>query len=269
MFEMLKIVAPALLGILGGLLSAWFTMRSGYAIKQRERESEVRDKLKLQYLDPLRVATQDLRDRLIEIKERQNRKDTLLADTIKQLKSNKCGHLSGDAPYKLWGNEVEFSEWANDIGCFALSTMRITALYFYRASKILKELPYVELSVGQDVELRSYLINVKRSLDGPYGIWHELQDSLGEYLVNGDNKIKNYKEFCYEIFDDKSYYWFLRLITFFQDICLKTDDEVNNMIQSLNALDSFLKDRIPKIAQPSQNRKPRFPPNIRVHRTIR
>jgi hypothetical protein len=269
MFEILKIVVPALLGILGGLLSAWFTMRSGYAIKQRERESEARDKLKLQYLDPLRVATQDLRDRLIEIRERQNRKDTLLTDTIQQLKSNKCGHLPSDASYNLWRNEVEFSAWANDIGCFALSTLRITALYFYRASKMLEELPYVELSVGQDVELRSYLINVKRSLGGPYGVWHELQDSLGEYLVDGDNKIKNYKDFCYEIFDDKSYYWFLRLITFFQDFHLKTDDEVNNMIQSLNTLDSFLKGRIPKIAQLNQNIKPRFSPNIRVHRTIR
>jgi hypothetical protein len=269
MVEILKIVVPALLGILGGLLSAWFTLRSGYEIKQREREREARDKLKLQYLDPLRVATQNLRDRLIEIRERQNRKDTLLTDTIQQLKSNKCGHLPSDAPYKLWSDEVEFSAWANDIGCFALSTLRITALYFYRASKILRELPYVELSVGQDVELRNYLMNVKRALDGPYGIWHELQDSLGEYLVNGDNKIKNYKDFCCEIFDDKSYYWFLRLINFFQDFHLKTDDEMNNMIQSLDTLDSFLRDRIPKITQLNQNMKPRFSPNICVHRTIR
>ncbi|MBK1988853.1 hypothetical protein A0J48_015125 [Sphaerospermopsis aphanizomenoides BCCUSP55] len=268
MVEILKILAPALLGIIGGVLSGWFTQRSGYAIKQKEKENEERDKLKLQYLDPLRVATQDLRDRLIEIRERQNQKDPILQTGLQQLISNKTGNAANDLPYKyIWQNKGDYAEWANGIGCFSLSTLRTTALYFYQASKILQELPYVKLSSGDDVELRKHLINVRSALGGSYGIWNELQDSIGEYLLKENGKLRNYREFCYEIIDDVNYFWFYRPIRFFADFHLKSSNEVDEMIQSLDTLDRFLSNQTPHENQSKPNIRFRSLTNHRVHRT--
>ncbi|TRU27128.1 MAG: hypothetical protein EWV81_08145 [Microcystis aeruginosa Ma_SC_T_19800800_S464] len=250
MLEIFKVLVPALLGLLGGLLSAWLTMRSSYVMKHREKVSEELNKLKLEYLDPLRVASQDLHDRLIEIRERQNQKDLILQTGLQQLIANKTGNSPENPPYKyIWQNKGDYAEWANDIGCFALSTLRITALYFYEAGKILQQLPYVKLSYEDDSELRKLLIDVRIALGGCYGIWSELQDSIGEYLLKENGKPRNYREFCCEIVYDVNYYWFYRLIRFFADFHLKTPDEVERMIKSLEKLERFIRDKTPQVDQ--------------------
>lgn len=111
----------------------------------------------------------DLRTRISDIDARIQRKDTLLVDTLEQLeeKARAADH---------------FVSWANGFGEFALSTLYITLVYFARAGTIRTELPFVQLSAGDDDELLDRLSHVRRSLGGEYGIWVELQDSLGSYL---------------------------------------------------------------------------------------
>ena len=82
-------------------------------------------------------------------------------------------------------------------------------MYLLHASTILQKLPYVELSPGDDARLRHYLMHVREAIGGPYGIWSELQDSLGGYLLKEDGGIMNYREFCMEIYNDNEYLWFL------------------------------------------------------------
>jgi len=259
---LVPVLLPALLGLLGGLLSAWFTMRSSYVMKQREKESEERSKLQLQYLDPLRVASQDLHDRLIEIRERQNQKDLILQTGLQQLIANKTGNAPDNPPYKyIWQNKGDYAEWANYIGCFTLSTLRITALYFYQAGKILQQLPYVKLSSEDDAGLRKHLIDVRSALGGSYGIWSDLQDSIGEYLLKENGQPRNYREFCCEIVDDVNYCWFSRPIHFFADFHLKTPDEVERMIKSLAELERFLRDKTPQVDQLKPSSKFRSLPN--------
>jgi hypothetical protein len=247
--EIVKVVVPTLFGgVLTGSFGAWLTMRSkmkeintNFALDQQKKDAEAKAKLKLHYLDPLRVSTQALCNRLVQIVERRDRADTFLCDTIQQLRANKSSTLPDGVPYQLWKNDIECIKWANDVGHFVISTLRITALYLYHASQILQKLPYVELSVGDDAALRRKLTQVGKALGGPYGIWEELQDSLGNYILKENGSLMDYREFCNEIFHETHYLWFLRLIDFYGDIATKTKAEMDEMIESLQALDTFLK----------------------------
>ncbi len=78
-------------------------------------------------------------------------------------------------------------------------------------------------------------------MGGAYGIWEELQDSLGNYLLKENGNIMDYREFCEEIFDETDYLWFLRLIDFYGDIHIKASAEIHEMVESLQTLDAFLK----------------------------
>src|SRR5437773_7112911 len=184
--EIVKIVVPALLGALSALLVALLTVHSkmkeittNFDREQQKRDDEAKAKLKRHYLDPLRVSTQALCTRLIQIVERRDRSDTFLFDIIQQLKANKSGTLPDGVQYQLWKNDVDRIKWANDVGQFAISTLRITALYLHHASQILQDLPYVELRAGDDAALRHHLIRVEKALGGRYYMWEERQDYLG------------------------------------------------------------------------------------------
>jgi hypothetical protein len=245
--ELLKTVSPILAGLVSGILAAWLTARwklneitTQFEFERREREEEAKEKLKMQYLDPLRFSAQALHDRIRDIIERRTKSDTLLCDTIRQIEANNISVLPHDAKYDLWTNDTARVHWANDMGHFALSTLLITASYFYNASKILRELPYVELSAGDDAALRDHLIRVRKAFGGPYGIWDELQDSLGSYIIKENNIVMNYREFCHEIFHKTDALWFSRLISFYGDVHMKNENELDEMVKSLRSLDSFL-----------------------------
>jgi hypothetical protein len=236
-----QVAAPGFLGILSGFLSAWWTLRYRFALEQKQRDAEETRKLKLQYLDPLRVAAEALHDQLVDIRKRIGRYDKLLRNTTQELLDKNSEMLSLAEGYQLRQKQAERVKWANDFGHYAISTLRITALYLYHANKILQELPYVELTAGDNAALRDHLTRVSKALGGEFGIWEALQGSLGDYMVKEDGGLMNYREFCGEVFSEERYLWFLRLIHFYLDIDLKDEDEREEMINSLCSLNDFLK----------------------------
>lgn len=137
-----------------------------------------------------------------------------------------------------------------------ISTLRITSLYFYHANRVLEKLPYLELTQGDDAELRQYIIRVGKSLGGPYGIWEDLHDSLGKYMMQQNGKVINYRDFCRnEILHKTNYVWFTRVIEFYRDLNKKTSPELGEMINSMKELRDFLKRKSTLFIQNSSNDK--------------
>jgi hypothetical protein len=252
--EVVKLIIPTVIGLLSGFLSARRATRDrmkeiekNFKLQQIDKEKETKAKIKLQYLDPLRVSTESLRERISNIKQRKDKKDpedTLLPDTIKQFLMNKNHKLEENVPYELWENNIEFIHWVNTMGHYAMSTLHLTTIYFACASKLRSELPYIELNVGNDTALLTHLSKVRRALGGPQGIWDELQDSLGNYIRKRDGSLMVYREFCNELLDDTRYLWFLRIIEFYgKDIYDKTKElDLQEMIDALSELEGFLKE---------------------------
>ena len=236
--DLIKTILTVAGGVLGGIIAAVITARNkvheleeNYRLTQLAKENEERAKNQLQYLNPLRVSAMDLHGRLSDIDDRIARKDSLLIDTLKELKEK--------------AEDTEsFVPWANGFGEFALSTLYITLIYFARAGTIRTELPFVQLSAGDDNELLDRLSNVRRSLGGEYGIWSDLQDSLGSYLRRPEGRgLLSYREFCTELSKPSSFPWFNRAVRFYRDLNLKKPAERKEMIDSLNNLAQFLAEK--------------------------
>jgi hypothetical protein len=236
--DLIKILVAATSGVIGGFISAVITARSklrelekSFRLSQQAKEAEERAKNQLQYLNPLRVSAMDLGSRLADIADRVERGDKFLSDSLVEIES------------RIRHNEEEFAGWANGVGEFSLSTLYMTMIYFARAARIRSELPFVKLSSGDDRELLSILSEVRRSLGGEYGIWESLQDSLGDYMRKEGGGLLTYREFCTQLEDESSYYWFHRVIDFYHDMHMKSADERKSMIDSLQALEHFLAEK--------------------------
>jgi hypothetical protein len=87
--EWLRLILPVFGGVLGGWVSASLTARSklrelqaSFLLAERAKAAEDRAKNQIQYLNPLRVAAMDLRERLRIVDQRIARQDTLLGDTV-------------------------------------------------------------------------------------------------------------------------------------------------------------------------------------------
>lgn len=267
--ELVKAIATISGAGLSGVFAAYFTMRSrlneikkAAEIVREKQKEEDKERLKEEYLDPLRVSAQVFLDRLEHInsyiqKYRNNRdSDNLFFDTIEQLQANYANILPEGVSYQLWENDTERFKWANNYGHLVISTLRITSLYFYHANRVLEKVPYLELTPNYDSELRRYIINVGKSLGGPFGIWEDLHDSLGKYMMQKDGNVMNYRDFCRnEILHKTNYVWFTRVIEFYSDIPKKTIPEIDGMINSLKELCEFLKRKTYDITNSSKDNK--------------
>jgi hypothetical protein len=247
--DLMKLAVPALIGVLAGIVSSVITTRQRmkevvetFKLEQRAKDQETKAKVQIQYLNPLQIAALDLRDRIQDIQNKIEGGDPLLRNTMQELKSR-----------DHHGNQ--YVEWANGFGHYALSTLYLTNVYLASVSKIRTELPFVELTSGEDQELLNHLARVRSALGGDYGIWENLQDSFGHYVKKKRGTLMNYKEFCSFIYDDANFLWFMRLVDFYRDIDLKTIPQRYEMINSLDELLKFLNR---KSAQVLPKREPKL-----------
>ena len=234
--ELIKIL-PVIGGLLAGIGSAFVTARykvreleKSFRLTQLAKENEERAKTQLQYLNPLRLSAMDLQRRLSIIEEKIQSKDRLLINTLNELKT------------KIKDPE-DFVIWANGWGEFALSALYVTLVYFARAGTIRTELPFVQLSTGDDNKLLDRLERVRRALGGEWGIWVDLQDSLGSYMRRTEGGLLSYREFCTELSQPSSFPWFHKLVEFYRDLHLKTPDQRKEMADSLDLLVQLWEDK--------------------------
>lgn len=225
------VLISSVFGIISAFLTTFITINLKFKKQLRLDKEKENERIRLKYLNPLLVAGMDLLERISDIKERRLNQDTKkqMVSWFMEIRTN--NRINPDS----------FEFWANDEGYFAMSTLYITAVYFAYAGKIRRELPFIELSPGDDKALLSHLSKVRTAIGGTYGIWETIQDSLGSYLINKeDGTIKNYREFCDNIIDKSKYIWFNRLIDFYRDIDKKLEEHIAGIESSLQALVDFL-----------------------------
>ncbi len=225
-----KVLLTLFITPLLGVIAAFYTTR--YKLRQERDDDRDKEKehIRLKILNPLLIAAEDLLDRITDIKRR--RKDPALGgDMIRWFRQVK------DMPRQDLGR---LAFWANDEGYFAMSTLYVTALYFYYAGTIRRDFPFFELASDSESTLLSHLSQVRLSVGGKFGIWETMQDSLGAYLAK-DATVKNYREFCEMVIDEKEAPWLNRLVDFYRDIHMKLDDHLANVEHSLRALIAFLR----------------------------
>lgn len=223
---LLTLFVSPILGVIAALVTTHYKLRQQRHIDRDKEKEHVR----LKILHPLLVASEDLLDRMTDIKRRRN--DPL-----------KCGDMKRwfkDIKGRVWKEPGALAYWANDEGYFAMSTLYITAVYFYYAGTIRRDFPFFELAHGGESTLLSHLSEVRASIGGKFGIWEAMQDSLGAYLAV-DGNIKDYRQFCEMIISDTQAVWFNRLIDFYRDIHMKLDDQLGNIEHSLKELLAFLR----------------------------
>ena len=233
--EWLRYLLPVISGLLGGWISATLASRAklreleeNFRLDEQRKSAEEKAKNQLRYLNPLRIASIDLLERLEDIDRRVQTHDTFLRDTVSEVNSR----AKGDAE--------SFAEWANGFGQYSLATMHIVCVYLARASSIRAELPFVQLSHSGDRELLDHLTAVRVALGGELGLWESLQDSLGGYIRTPDGALMAYREFCLQFQDPEKVHWFHRLIEFLCDLDKKTAGERRACIDSLGRLITFL-----------------------------
>lgn len=230
-----RYLLPIIAGLLGGWVSAVITSRmklreleETFRIDERRKNAEERAKAQIKYLNPLRIAAMDLRERLGSVNQRVHDSDSFLTDTVSEIGT------------RAQGDEERFARWANGVGQYALSTMHLICIYLARASRIRAELPFVQLSSRGDQDLLERLSMVRASLGGEFGIWESLQDSLGEYIINADGTLMDYREFCLQLKDTGTAHWFRRVIDYLHDFHKKTSAERQSPIDLLGDLIVFL-----------------------------
>lgn len=225
-----KVLLTLFLAPLLGVVAAFFTTR--YKLRQERDDDRDKEKehIRLKILNPLLIAAEDLLDRLTDI-ERRRKDPAKAADMIRWFAQVKA------LPRQDAGR---LAFWANDEGYFAMSTLYVTAVYFYYASTIRRDFPFFELASGSESTLLSHLSDARLSIGGKFGIWEAMQDSLGAYLAK-DATVKNYRQFCEMIIDEKEAPWLNRLVDFYRDVHMKLDDHLGNIEHSLRALIEFLR----------------------------
>ncbi|HRP97395.1 MAG TPA: hypothetical protein PL143_14195 [Rhodocyclaceae bacterium] len=226
----LQIVLSSGFGVAAALITTNYKFRKE---RQVERDKE-KENLRLKFLNPLLVASEDLLDRLMDIKRRRD-------DPGKSGEMQRWFRAVAD---KRAHDSRARASWANDEGYFAVSTLYITAVYFYYAGRIRRDFPFVELGSGGETALLSHLSDVRIAIGGKFGIWEALQDSLGAYMETQGGGVKNYRQMCELLIADAEAVWFGRLMDFYRDIHLKLDDQLDNVEHALKALIRFLKAKL-------------------------
>jgi hypothetical protein len=225
--EILPILISSIISAFIAVLTIKYKFKKNYQLEEGKKNEQIR----ITYLHPLLITSQDLLERITDIIRRRDREmdKVQMLEWFKKIKN-----------YNRQ-DKNSFATWANDEGYYAMSTLYITAVYFSYATKIRQQLPYIEVTPGDNKTLLYHIADVRISIGGKYGIWETIQDSLGSYVINKENSIYNYRQFCEDIINANDYIWFNRLIDFYCDIDKKLKEHLENIELSLKELINFLK----------------------------
>jgi len=193
--------------------------------KERERQ-----KTRIQYLDPLVVSAGDLLSKVNKLREELRTKSDYWKNTFNEVKTRDRNQ------------QEDFAFWCNGYGAGAVTTLFVTIVYFAHASKIRSELPFIQLGPQDDQALLNHLTRVREAFGGENNLWVEIQDSLGEYVIEPSGKIMSYKEFCTQLIDKWDHIWFTRLIDLYRDSHLKQEIELPRITGALEQLIQFLRE---------------------------
>jgi hypothetical protein len=202
------------------------------------------------YLDPLRVASKDLRDCFQRVYKRVIlEKDISPAD----LKENynlrfwfrRCKDYIVD-PTAQGTEEIrrrDFAMYSGGTGCEAASTLYYAACYLYYATRIRFKSPYIRLG-SDDRELIARIDEVRAKLS-QLEFYSVTEDSTGVSMKSAGGEMKDYREFCEAISSKSEGAWFMTLADVFLKLHLHSEEEAQAVLASLDRLTTFLDRSLP------------------------
>lgn len=209
-----QLVIPALTAVCAALGTL---VVSQYQKAKSAREISIAKEIsnRFKYLDPLRLATENLTWKLFTIEQKIRQKKTGDGGLYWMLNTFHCVKEPQEILNRALSTK-EFAFWCNGEGFFAVSTIYVTALYFLHARKIRRE-------YSDDNELLQKLDAVRVAFGHEYGIYVLLQDSIGEYMCTDDKTEIGYRTFCMKIYEEEERLWLLNVLDYFREIDKKTD----------------------------------------------
>jgi len=226
-----QLVIPALTAVsaaLGTLVVVQY-QKSRVAL-EASRAKEAAGRLK--YLDPLRLATENLAWKLFNIEQKIQQRKTGSGGLDWLLHTFHCVK----EPHAILNrspSKQEFAYWCNGEGFFAVSTVFVVSMYFFHARRTRRE--YTD-----DQELVRKLDAVRVAFGHEYGIYVLLQDSIGEYVSGEDGLEIGFRAFCTKMYEEEERLWLLNVLDYFREINKKADSQRSAICLAVNELLLYL-----------------------------
>ena len=198
----MELLLPAIISAVTSLFVAIVTHFLATRREARARIKREREKVNLEYLNPLRLYLVENYFRLQEILKRVDEGD------------GRCEALT----YVTDAKDVskQSAEWFNEEGSYLISSCYFTACLFYYVNKVREDIPYLRLVNRDDTRLLTLILKVNLGFLTNLGIFYAVQPSIGNdmYLRDG-NRLISYREFGQSLQDSDKRVWFDRLLTFY------------------------------------------------------
>jgi hypothetical protein len=217
----MQLTMPVLTGACGVLAGQ-------YTVRRTTKRDEEAHRLanRLAFLDPLARAGETLGWKLktVEEKIRMNSSGSgglgWMLDQFHRVK-----HPEGTAK--------DHAYWCNGEGFFAASTVFATAVYFAHATRARREY----LNEG---ELVAHLDAVSDAFAHSRGIYHMVQESVGECVLEPSGRESTYRQFCERIYREEERPWFLGVLDYYREADKKSDGERAGIRRALSGLLVYL-----------------------------
>ena len=186
-----------------------------------------RQELNSRYLNPLRLHLAETRFRLSEILQRTK-------------ESGQCQDLlTIDAPADMSSRDPE---WFTNRGAYLASSAYLTACLFAWLKKTRDSAPYLRLGSEDDTRLSVLMLRVSHSFLRDQGIYHVLQPSIGQDMINtAADRLLGYREFCELLRTPAHRVWLDRLIGYYLETGRGMKlDRVADGITAMETLSAFL-----------------------------
>jgi hypothetical protein len=237
----LLVVVGALSGIVSTLIASAYKSYLDRTAELRKNRAETRR----DYLDPLRVASKDLRGCFEPVYALViSEKDISQAD-LKEYYNlrfwfRRCKDYIVD-PNAQWTEEMrrrDFAMHSGGVGSQATSTLYYAACYLYYATRIRLKSPYIRLG-SDDHELIARIDDVRAKFS-KLEFYSVTQDSTGVSMKNASGEMKNYREFCEAITSRSEGAWFMTLTDVFFKLHSQGAEDAKAFLVSLDRLSTFL-----------------------------
>jgi hypothetical protein len=242
----LLVVVGGLSGIVSTLFASTYTSYLNRTVESGKNKAETRR----DYLDPLRVASKDLRDCFERVYARVILEKNISQDDLKENYNlrfwfRRCKDYIVD-PNPQWTEEMrrrDFAMLSGGIGCEATSTLYYTACYLYYATRIRFKSPYIQL--GNDDRVLIARIDDVRAKFSRLEFYSVTQDSTGVSMKNASGEIKDYRAFCEAITSRSEGAWFMTLTDVFFKLHSQSAEDAQALLDSLDRLSTFLDQSLP------------------------
>jgi hypothetical protein len=239
-----------IVGALAGVFSTLIASAYKSYLDRKEQIWKNREQTRREYLDPLRVASQELRPRFERVYAQVISEKDIPYEQLKESYNlrfwfRRCKDYIVDMNDAWTDNQRtrDFAMHSGGMGCDAMSMLYQTACYLYYATRIRLKSPYIQLA-NDDTRLLG-LINDVRAKFSQLGFYSVTQDSTGVSMRNDAGEMRNFREFGEAVTSSAERAWYLTLADVYFKLHEQEKQHAMEFQTSLDNLITFLNSTLP------------------------